>query len=479
MSQLREFLSKNVWAAWGLFLFTAGVVLVFGLLASSILERRIETKAAVRQFRPIAEMETDPSVWGQQFPRQYDRYLQTKDMDFASREGGNIEIDMLARDPRMVVLWAGYAFSRDYNQGRGHMYAIEDITKSLRTGIAQPMTCWACKSPEVLKMMKEKGTKEFYSGKWKDGLKDMVHAIGCLDCHDPQTMSLRLARPALKEALERQGQDAAKLNHQQMRSMVCAQCHVEYYFKGEGKELTFPWDKGMSVEEIENYYDQAQFKDWTHALSKAPMLKAQHPDYEIYKMGIHAQRGVACADCHMPYRREGGEKFTDHHIQSPLNNIANSCQVCHRESEATLQQNVFEHQDKIRELRHKAEDILVQAHVEAKTAWDVGATEEEMKDVLQLIRKAQWRWDFAAAGHGSSFHAPLEVLRILGHAIDLAHEARLELNGVLIKHAVTLPVSAPDISTKELAQRYIGLDMPLLENEKREFLKTLMIEEKK
>lgn len=474
MSDLRDFIRQHTWAAWGLFILTCTVVVLIGLLGTSILERRLEMKTAVKQFNPLDKMETDAAVWGQQFPRQYDRYLQTKNMDFISREGGSAPIDMLQRDPRLVVLWAGYAFSRDYNQGRGHYYAIEDIQKTLRTGIPQAMTCFTCKSPDVLKGMEEKGTKDFYKGKWADGVKDITHSIGCLDCHDPQTMKLRISRPALNEALERQGQDPAALNHQQMRSMVCAQCHVEYYFKGEEKYLTFPWDHGMSVEEIENYYDETKFKDWVHALSKAPMLKAQHPDYEIYKMGIHAQRGVACADCHMPYRREGGEKFTDHLVQSPLNNIANSCQVCHRESEEQLRANVFERQDKIRELRLRAEDLLVQAHVEAKAAWDAGATEAEMKTVLELIRKSQWRWDFAAAGHGSSFHAPLEIMRILGHAIDLAQQARLELNGILIKKGVALPVTVPDISTKEKAQNYIGLDMPKFIQEKNEFLKSLM-----
>lgn len=478
MSNWKDFIRRNPWAAWGLFIATAMAVALAGLLGVSIMERRVEMKSAVRQFQPVPEMETDSSVWGQQFPRQYDRYLQTREMDFLSREGGNVPIDMLERDPRLVVLWAGYAFSRDYNQGRGHYYAIEDVQKTLRTGISQPMTCWTCKSPAVLRKMQDQGVGEFYKGKWKDGVKDVVHAIGCLDCHDPQTMKLRISRPALKEALERQGLDVGRLNHQQMRSMVCAQCHVEYYFKGEGKYLTFPWDKGYSVEEIENYYDEAQFKDWVHGLSKAPMLKAQHPDYEVYTLGIHAQRGVACADCHMPYRREGGEKFTDHHIQSPLNNIANSCQVCHRESEETLRQNVFERQDKIRELRLKAEDILVRAHVEAKAAWDAGAGEDEMKTVLQLIRKAQWRWDFAAAGHGSSFHAPLEIMCILGHAIDLAQQARLELNTILIKRGVALPVAMPDISTKEKAQSYIGLDMPAFIQEKKEFLESLTGHEK-
>jgi len=177
----------------------------------------------------------------------------------------------------------------------------------------------------------------------------------------------------------------------------------------------------------------------------------------------------------MPYRREGGVKFTDHKIQSPLNNIANSCQVCHRESEETLRQNVFERQDKIRELRLQAEEVLVKAHVEAKAAWDAGAGEQEMQPVLGLIRQAQWRWDFAAAGHGSSFHAPLEVARILGGAIDKGQEARVLLAKVLAAHDVNQPVVMPDVSTKEKAQKYIGLDMNKLITEKQEFLKTLSV----
>jgi len=153
------------------------------------------------------------------------------------------------------------------------------------------------------------------------------------------------------EAFQRQGKDISKSTHQEMRSLVCAQCHVEYYFKGkEDKYLTFPWDKGFNVEDIEKYYDEYEFTDWTHKLSRTPMLKAQHPDFELFQMGIHSQRGLSCVDCHMPFKSEGGIKFTDHHVQSPLNNIANSCQVCHRESENTLRNNVYDRQDKVFEL---------------------------------------------------------------------------------------------------------------------------------
>jgi nitrite reductase (cytochrome c-552) len=36
---------------------------------------------------------------------------------------------------------------------------------------------------------------------------------------------------------------------------------VEYYFKGEGKIVTYPWANGLTVDEIEAYYDKEGFTD--------------------------------------------------------------------------------------------------------------------------------------------------------------------------------------------------------------------------
>ncbi|RPI65546.1 MAG: ammonia-forming cytochrome c nitrite reductase subunit c552, partial [Ignavibacteriales bacterium] len=227
---------------------------------------------------------------------------------------------------------------------------------------------------------------------------------------------------------------------------------------------------GFTVEDMEAYYDEINHIDYVHALSKTPIIKAQHPDFEISKMGIHSQRGVSCADCHMPYMSEGSVKFTDHHIQSPLNNISRSCQVCHRESEVALTKNVYDRQDANIQLAHIATNTLVKAHIEAKTAWDNGATDEQMQPILKLIRAAQWRWDFATAGHGSSFHAPLEIARVLAHSIEKGEKARVELANLLTRLGVKLPVQIPDLSTKEKAQKYIGLDMEKFKQEKKEFL---------
>ncbi len=480
MKTIRETVSEKPWFGWLLFVVTVAVVFILGLVASSIVERRSEARYAYRPPTGVKQFESDNSVWGQFYPREYQTFLKTADTSFQSRHAGNKPIDILKTDPEMVILWAGYSFSKDYWQARGHFWAVEDIRNTLRTGSPmtpdagpQPGTCWTCKSPDVPRMMNITGPESFYKSTWAALGAEIINPIGCADCHDPETMVLTITRPALKEAFERQGKQISDASHQEMRSLVCAQCHVEYYFKGEGKYLTFPWDNGMTVDDIERYYDSYGFSDWIHAISKTPMIKAQHPDYELFKLGIHSQRGAACADCHMPYISEGGVKFTNHHVQSPLNSIATTCAVCHRESEEDLRNNVYERRDKIAGLRNQLEMILVTAHYEAKAAWDAGATEEMMKPALSLIRQAQWRWDFTTASHGASFHAPLEVASILGNGIIKALDARIELTGTLMALGAE-KVTIPDISSKSAAQRTIGLDMEKLIREKEEFKKVIL-----
>lgn len=476
MASIKELSEKKPWLNWVIFIATVLVVFLIGLFASSIIERRSESRLYFQMVSEIPDWEPRNEVWGQNFPRQYQSYMRTADTSFASKYFGSTTWDYLEKYPELVVMWAGYAFARDYNQGRGHYYSVSDVHNTLRTVQPQPATCWTCKSTDVPRLMNEMGVAEFYASSWAEMGPEVINHIGCQDCHDPQTMNLRITRPALAEAFERQGRNIEDATHQEMRSLVCAQCHVEYYFKGEGRYLTFPWDKGFSAEDMEAYFDEYQFADWIHALSRAPMIKAQHPDYELYMTGIHAQRGVSCADCHMPYKREGGLKFTDHHISSPLDNIAGSCQVCHRESEATLLKNVYDHQDRIAELRRIAEKNLARVHIEASIAWDNGAAESDMEPALTLIRHAQWRWDWVAAANGMGIHSPAESLRVLGTSIQKANEARILLTEILVRLGVEIPIAMPDISTKEKAQQFVELPMDQIREQKNDFLQNTLPE---
>jgi nitrite reductase (cytochrome c-552) len=482
MSKLAETIKEKPAVGWLLFLVALVVVFLLGLLAASITEKRAEVATLYSNKKvEITGIEPHNAKWGINYPREFDTWKQTQQTDFRSKHLGNAPEDVLESRPNMVVLWAGYAFARDYSAPRGHWYTLDDMRASLRTGAPgvndqkdlQPGTCWTCKSPDVPRMMQELGIENYYKSPWSSLGAEVVNPLGCADCHDPKTMNLTITRPALIEAFQRQGKDITQSSLQQMRSLVCAQCHVEYYFKGDGKYLTFPWDKGFSVEDMEKFYDEASYKDWVHALSKAPMLKAQHPDYEIFLLGTHGKRGVSCADCHMPYKSEGGVKFSDHHVMSPLKNVAGSCQTCHRDSEANLLSYVYDHQDKILEIRDRVEQELAKAHIMAKAALDAGVTEDAIKPAQQLLRQAGWRWDFGVASHGASFHAPVETERILAHALDKSLLAQIELQKLLTAKGIT-EVALPDLSTKDKAQAYIGLDMAKLKADKKEFMTNIL-----
>lgn len=472
------------WAGWLLFFLTLGVVFLLGMLAASITQRRAEISSVMNNKKiEIKGIESRNEVFAENYPRQYQTWAKTEETTFQSEFNGSSIVDVLAQRPEMVVLWAGYAFSKDYGSPRGHKHAVEDLRHTLRTGAPatpdagpQPATCWVCKGPDVPRMMDSVGVGEFYKQTWAHWGDQVVNPIGCADCHDAETMNLKITRPALVEAFRAKGKEIEEATQQEMRSLVCAQCHVEYYFTKGENYLIFPWHKGITMEGAERYYDSIQFADYTHKLSRAPIIKAQHPDYELYKTGIHAQRGVSCADCHMPYISEGGLKYSNHHIQSPLANINGTCQVCHRESEEDLRQAVYERQRSANQIRNLVEKELATAHLEAQFAWEKGANESQMSNVLQLLRQSQWRWDYAVASHGGAFHSPIEFQRILAMSLDRAHKARFEISKVLAKLGFTDKVPLPDISTKEKAQRYIGLDMAKEHADKKQFQETVVPE---
>ncbi|MDJ0623155.1 MAG: ammonia-forming cytochrome c nitrite reductase subunit c552, partial [Desulfocapsaceae bacterium] len=319
-------------------LLAGSIVAIVGMsfMISSISGKQSEREALTTAPVVKAEgVESRSEQWAKHYPRQYDSWKKTKENDTID--------DMLEKKPQLAILWAGYGFAKDYNAPRGHSYGLQSNINTLRTGAPvgpdtgpMPTACWTCKSPDVARVIDEMGENEFFTGKWARLGNEMANSIGCADCHDSQTSQLTISRPYLKRAIESTGKKVEDITHQEMRSLVCAQCHSEYYFKATeytdkdgnqqvAKVVTFPWAEGLSAEDMEVYYNNYDFKDWTHKISKAPMLKAQHPGYEIFQSGIHARRGVSCADCHMPYKLEGSVKYSDHHIASPLDNVANSC----------------------------------------------------------------------------------------------------------------------------------------------------------
>ncbi len=418
----------------------AALTFLTTLLLFNVRDRKEEAKEVSFRLADLSEETIDPAIWGKNFPRQYDGYKRTVDT-LRTKYGGSEAFQKLDAEPMYRRIFAGYAFSLDYREERGHAFMLldQDMTERVKQR-QQPGACLHCHS-SVIPAYRTVGKGDVFKGfeqvcamPYAEARKLVEHPIACVDCHDPKTMDLRVTRPAfligIKALMKKEkgidNYDPNKMaTRQEMRSFVCGQCHVEYYFKGEGKLLTYPWANGIKVEEMLAYYDEYGFKDWTHAETGAPVLKAQHPEFEMWNQGIHARSEVACADCHMPYKRDGAVKISDHHVRSPILNISRACQTCHPQPEEELKARVETIQDRTRALLTRAEEALVQLYDEVKKARQRGVSETVLEAALKLQRSAQFRLDFVAAENSMGFHAPQESARILGEAIDYARQGQL------------------------------------------------------
>lgn len=437
-----------------------GVAAVAGIAITALLVNIFEHKQEAKNpFYRVVELDDhseDPAVWGKNFPLQFDLYQRTVDMKRTLYGGSEamphtpteadprtiVARSKLEQDPRLKEMWAGYAFSKDYRERRGHAYMLDDQTFTERQRVVQqPGTCLNCHASMYTVYMKlgdgniTKGFETINHMPYAQARKYAQHPVACIDCHEPKTMALRITRPAFMEGIRALKASDGVANYdvntmatrQEMRSYVCGQCHVEYYFQGPEKRLVYPWSKGQKVDRIVAYYDEIKFKDWVHGETGAPMLKAQHPEFELWSVGIHARSGVACADCHMPYTREGAMKISDHHVQSPLLNINRACQTCHRWPEEQLKGRVEEIQTRFFNLRNEAMDALIDLIHDIKQAKENGAADAVLEKPRDYQRKASFYVDFVMSENSMGFHADGECLRVLGDAIDFCRKGQLAL----------------------------------------------------
>ncbi len=411
-------------------LILVGTTLILAAVLIGVLIYMRNQPSPQRGIQPLIEIaryEPDSSKWGLNFPNQYSTFLLTKDNKARTTFGGSEPYSKLESDPRLVTLFAGMPFSIDYNEERGHMNSLTDVRETKRVNEKTPGTCYSCKTANSPGLWDQMGAEEFFKTPFAKLGEKIDQPIGCANCHEANTMRLIVTNPALEEALADMGKDWRTFTRQEMRSIVCANCHVEYYFKGEGKYLTFPWDRGLSADNIAEYYNEIGFKDWDHAMTGAPMIKIQHPEYELYtNNSTHYRAGVACADCHMPYIRDGAAKFSSHDVKSPLFTPEQSCGACHTDVTYVVER-VNQIQQQVREVMDVATDALVEA-IQAieKASQDPNANADLLEEARQLHREAQLRVDFINAENSMGFHNPEEALRVLAKATDLARQAQLK-----------------------------------------------------
>ncbi|MFO7652750.1 MAG: ammonia-forming cytochrome c nitrite reductase subunit c552 [Candidatus Krumholzibacteriia bacterium] len=443
------------------------------LLLQNITTRKDEARTYYFPVVPVDETTDDPERWAPNFPYQYDTYARPAD-DIRTRWGGNEAFQKLNVFPIWTALFAGYGFGIDYREERGHAYMLQDQRETKRvTDLQQPGACLQCHASTVV-VYRQLGLEAGEPGELTDPFQSPTaraqlmrgfeiacampydsltlraeHPVSCIDCHDPQTMRLRVTRPGFLVGIQRlaesdyplpqfpsierwrQGGREAdyepneRASRQEMRTFVCGQCHVEYYFKGEGNLLTYPWHNGLLAEQMEEYYDEVAFADWTHPESGARLLKAQHPEFELWTQGAHSQAGVSCADCHMPYERIGAVKVSNHHVRSPLLGVGAACQTCHRNDEEELLRRATAIQDKSQAMQEQAEQAVFELMRDIAASAAAGAPAEQLDEPRRRHRQAQWRLDFVAAENSRGFHADQETARLLAGAMELARRGQI------------------------------------------------------
>ncbi len=436
----------------------AAVTFGITMLVINMMERKSEQAIPRHDVVALDETTVDPAVWGQNFPAQYEAYKRTSEM-VPTVHAGSKKVDheptaddprefvsssRIEEDPRLTVMWAGYPFATDYRHARGHEYMLLDQRTTLRvTEFNQPGTCLNCHA-SMPTVYAEAGDGDIEAGfaainkmSYEEASEFAEHPITCLDCHDPETNQLRITRPALVNGLRdlkaSEGIEDYDVNRdatiEEMRSYVCAQCHVEYYFSGEDKTLTFPWAEGIEIDQIWEYYQKDGHIDFTNAISGAEVVKAQHPEFDIWSQGVHADAGVSCADCHMSYTRQGAQKVTDHHIGSPLLTINQSCGTCHSDDEETMLNRVLTIQDRYVDSRDKALDALVDLIESIEAAVDEGAPQEYIDLAREYQNKASFYVDYTYSENSYGFHAPDYSQKILQTSMDESRKGQMALTG--------------------------------------------------
>ncbi len=429
---------------------------MFALLAAGCSDVSTELKTPTYKTGiPVGE--TKSSAFKAKFPLQYASFLKNNESTVMTEYKGSVpfmkndNVNPLPEgykhaQPYLKNLWLGYPFMYEYREARGHTNALSDvlhidrINRYAEAG-GLPATCWNCKTPKMMEWIKADGDK-FWS-KNSNAMRDKFDAkedsISCATCHDPDTMKLRLYSEPLKDWLKRSGKDPEKISRNEMRALVCAQCHVEYYFthpdNGPAAKPVFPWDNGFDPENMYEYYKNhgaknGPFADWTHVASKTPMIKMQHPEYETWINGPHGAAGVTCADCHMAYEKVDGKKISSHWWTAPLKDPQmTACRRCHADKTPEfLRERVINTQKKTFDQLLVAQEYSVKAHEAIRLADGYTGPKADdyaakMAEAREMVRKGQLFWDYVSAENSVGFHNPAKALETLSRSIDYSQQS--------------------------------------------------------
>jgi len=454
----------------------AGLVAVFLLAPYACSPPKPEPVKTVT----IPDGTIDPAIWGKAYPDQYDLWKRTEQPEPAGKSkykrgfnSDHLVYDKLSEYPYLALLLNGWGFGVEYNEPRGHAQMIRDQLAIDASRLKAGGVCLSCKTPYAPGMVKEMGA-DYFKLPFKDVLAKIPEqhrelGVACIDCHDNKDMSLRISRDfTLKPALESIGVDWTKSSRQDMRTLVCAQCHVTYNIPKDAQMQStgvyFPWQKGkwgnITIEDIiKQIQSDPSIKEWTQTVTGFKMAFIRHPEFELFSNNsVHWKAGASCADCHMPYTKVGVHKISDHRVMSPLKNDLRACQQCHSEGAEWLKDQIIAIQDRTISLQLRAgyatATVAKLFEITHKAQADGKQIDQELYNKAKdFYEQAFYRALFIGAENSVGFHNPTESMRVLGDAIAFATKAEGFLRQALTKAGLDVPLKVNLELTKYLDAR--------------------------
>ncbi|MDW8002732.1 MAG: ammonia-forming cytochrome c nitrite reductase subunit c552 [Deltaproteobacteria bacterium] len=357
---------------------------------------------------------------------------------------------------------------------------FEPYTPRTAATAANPV-CLQCKTTDHILNWAYRGDKH-PKAKWDrtspvvDVARDSHRGFSCIQCHDPHSAEPRIVRDALIEAIVDRNEGTypydpekskkitvRKVTFRDFRvigilntndaTVMCAQCHVEYVCNpgldpktNERIEMAdprtnfFPW---VNVMDLEKPYDRLQFRDFTHEITKAPLIKIQHPEVETFWGSKHERAGVTCADCHMPKVKNKAGKTYTFHGQRSIKHVPGRtavCVKCHKDwTPEQAEYTIVGIQNYVRGKMRKAEfwiSKLVDTYSIAKA---VGVDEKVLARARELHAKAHVNWEWWTAENSDGFHNPDLAKASLLKAIQTAIDGVLLLEKAIEEKRAKMP----------------------------------------
>ena len=446
--------------------YAKGCAVLAMLTATAIWSGCTQHKVEPVQKAEIADGAMDPADWGKVYPTEYKLWRQTGEATPAGKskykkgyDVGEERRDKLDEYPFLALLYNGWGFGSEYREPRGHYFMLQDQLEVDPGRVKAGGSCLTCKTPYAPILAKQMGRAYFanpYKEVWATLPKDQqTLGVACVDCHDNRSMGLKISRDfTLGKALKKIGVDESKLNTADMRTLVCAQCHVTYMIPKDKEmhstDVVFPW-AGSKVGHItiENIIKDLKSNpangEWKQNVTGFKLAFIRHPEYELYSNDSpHWAAGVSCADCHMPSITADGQKVADHRVMSPLKNNLVACAACHTETPDVLRGKIFAIQDATMTVYLKVGYATATDAKLFEMANKAEAAGQKIDKALyaqarEQFEQAFYRIIFIGAENSTGFHNPKETMRVLNDATQYAATADSELRQLLAQAGVTVP----------------------------------------